>query len=184
MAVNPLQQIELDEIEEMTEEKKEQFKIETLEQANWAFRKLAALQAAENQTKELAKLERERINQFEKKELESIGNNRSFFESLLTIYAMEQRKVDPKFKAKTPYGAINFRKQQPEWKYEDDKLVESLEKNGLDELVRIKKEPNKEELKKKVEVVNGQAVAPDTGLIIDGVTVTDRPDKISISVEV
>ena|SRR5690625_4710984 len=112
--MNPLQQIELEEIETLDQEQKERFKIESIDEANWAFRKLAALQAKENEVKALAAAERERIKQYEDSELKAIDNHRSFFESLLMEFATEQRAVDPKFKAKTPYGSIGFRKQQPE----------------------------------------------------------------------
>lgn len=184
MSLNPLQQIELDEIEALDEETKEQFKINSIDQANWAFRKLSALAAKEKEVKVLAEIERERINQYEKNEMKSIENQRSFFESLLIAYAFEQRNIDPKFKAKTPYGSIGFRKQQPKWEYDEIALVQSLKNIGLNDLIRVKEEPDKTAIKKTLHVLDGQVIDPDTGALVEGVKVTPLDDKITISVEV
>jgi len=184
MSLNPLQEIELDEIESIDEETRERFKISSINEANWAFRKLSALAAKENEVKSLAAAERERINLYEQRELKSIVNQRSFFESLLSVYAMDQKEKDPKFKLKTPYGSVGFRKQQPKWEYNDDILIKSLEDIGLDKLIRIKKEPDKAALKKTMKIMDGQVMDPETGALVEGVTVTPQLDKINISVEV
>ncbi|GAB7387410.1 hypothetical protein BSNK01_12460 [Bacillaceae bacterium] len=188
MILNALQEMELEEIENMdldSEETKEQFKIENLDQANWAFRKLAALHAKEQEVKRLAEAERQRINAFEERELNSIQRQREFFHSLLTEYATKEREKDPMFKAKTPYGSISFRKQQPKWEYNDDVLVQSLESIGRDDLIRIKKEPNKNEIKDKLVVTKkGEVIDPETGSKVEGVIVTPQSDKLIIKVEV
>lgn len=183
MAINPLQLMELQEIETIDREQKERFKIKSIDEANWAFRKLAALKAKEDEVRRLAAAERERIDRYEASEMAAIDRDREFFESLLAEYAMEQRKTDPKFRVKTPYGMVGFRKQQPEWKYVDDQVIEALESNGLDELIRVKKEPNKSEIKKRLQVVDGRVVDPESGAVIEGIEVIERPDKINISVE-
>lgn len=190
MLVNPLQELEFIEIEEIEEEifhsseeeVKQRFKIESLEQANWAFRKMAALDAKAKEVKQLAEAERQRIQEYEQHELRSIESSRAFFESLLTIYANQQREKDPKFKVKTPYGTIGFKKQQPKWNYNEEVLVESLESLGLHDFVKVEKEPKKAEIKKSFQLVKGQVIDPETGAVIEGITVSEQPPKLDIKV--
>ena len=130
------------------EDAKEEFKVESIEQANWAFRKLRAINTKAREIKDIAAAERARIDEWEKKELAILENSTEFFEGLLVEYFIRQKEVDPKFKISTPYGKVSSRKQQPKWNYEDEKVLEWLKANDT-ELIRIKEEVDKAELKKK-----------------------------------
>lgn len=68
-------------------------------------------------------------------------------------YYRGQRKLDPKFKLSTPYGKVSSRKQQDKWIYEDETVLESLKQHHLDELIRVKEEVNKVDLKKEIEIL-------------------------------
>ena len=162
------------------EEAKKRFRIESTEQANWAFRKLRAINVKSNEIKELAAAERQRIDEWEKKELSVLENSTEFFEGLLAEYFIKQRELDPKFKLSTPYGRVSSRKQQPKWNYEDEKVLNWLKENDK-ELIRVKYEPDKREIKKKYEVV-GNTVVTEDGEIVEGITVEERPDSINIKV--
>lgn len=162
----------------------EQFKVTNLEQATWAFRKMSAIDAKKAEIKSLADAERQRIADFEQREQSLLDSNRSFFESLLAQYGMSERDKDPKFKARTPYGTVSFRKSQPKWEYDDAKLIESLKAADRSDLIRIKEEPDKATLKKEFAVDNGRVVEPTSGVFIEGVTVTAQADKLEIKVEV
>jgi len=105
---------------------------------------------------------------------------KNFFEGLLIEYYVNQRELDDKFKLSTPYGKVSSRKQQPQWNYEDDKTIEWLEKNN-NKLIRIKKEVNKAELKKLYTIHKGNVVTKD-GEIIEGITIENRADTISIKI--
>lgn len=200
--MNAILEMELDnlwEIEEADEEEleevKERFKITDLESANWAFRKLKAIEEKKKEIEELAnkeiepyKLEISRINEWKDTELKSFDRSIAFFNFLLEEYYREQRKLDPKFKVTTPYGKITSRKQQPKWNYEDEKLIGYLE-HYKPELIRIKKEVNKNDFKKAVKekdgfilMDDGKVVSNETGELIEGVTVEERPDSINIKV--
>ena len=162
------------------EEAKKRFRIESTEQANWAFRKLRAINVKSNEIKELAAAERQRIDEWEKKELSVLENSTEFFEGLLAEYFIKQRELDPKFKLSTPYGRVSSRKQQPKWNYEDEKVLNWLKENDT-ELIRIKEEINKVELKKKYQIVGNEVVTED-GEIVEGITIENRPDSINIKV--
>lgn len=163
-----------------TSETQERFKIETLEAANWALRKLAAINAKEKEINDLKNKEIERIENWAKDEIDKLSDSRQFFEGLLTEYFSREREKDPKFKISTPYGKVSARKQQPKWNYDEDKVVNWLLQNDK-ELVRVKYEPDKNEIKKKYKVI-GTNVVTDDGEIVEGITVEERPEKVTIKV--
>lgn len=181
--MNELLEMELIEAKETTEVAEmsgERFTIQDLDSANWAFRKLAAIERKRKEIQELADREIERIKDWQNQEEESLNNSKEFFEGLLTEYFVRQRELDPKFKLSTPYGRVSSRKQQPKWIYDNDKVVEWLKENDK-ELIRVKYEPDKREIKKKYEVV-GNTVVTEDGEIVEGITIENRPDSINIKV--
>lgn len=222
--MNNLLKLELNDMEEIvtenTEEQKERFKIEDLGQANWAFRKLAALEQEEKEIDQLAKSEKSRIEHWEKTEKEKLKQSKEFFRYLLEEYYRGQSETDPKFRLTTPYGQVTSRKQQPKYTYKDDLIIESLKTRGLEKLVdeKVITTVNKNNLKKEIEVLEGvvsldgeikenmvyqdplfidaetgeidhekdyqyhtRAIVID-GKVIEGVTVEDREDSITIKV--
>ena len=181
--MNALELFEFEEIENVEKEERERFKIKDLDAANWAFRKLAALEKKQLEYEDLAKKEKERIELWLQGETEKTNQSKRFFESLLEEYFYENKQIDPKFKISTPYGKVSSRKQQSQWEYDNEIVISSLKNAGLDSLIRIKEEPSKSEIKKALHVANGQVVTPD-GEIIEGIKVTERPDAIVIKVEV
>lgn len=184
--MNDLQKYELEEIDGLDlqdEQIKERFKIENKEQLNWALRKLAALNEKETEVDELADKELYRIKSWHEKEIGSINSSKSFFESLISAYAINRRETDPKFKSvKTPYGKIGFKKQQPEYVYNDEDLLPFLEDVGYSDLFKIKKEPIKTEIKKQFKLHDNSLIDPETGEIIPGITINYREDKLDIKV--
>jgi len=57
----------------------ERFKIKDLDSSNWVFRKLKAIDESNNEIKELAKKEIERIKGWEKKKLEATEGSKELF---------------------------------------------------------------------------------------------------------
>ena len=159
---------------------KERFKIKNLDSANWAFRKLAAINEKEKEIRELTNKEIKRIQDWAKEDLDKLNDSKEFFNYLLEEHYREQRAIDPKYKLSTPYGKVTSRKQQPEWIYDNEKVVEWLLKNDKD-LVRVKYEPSKTDIKKKYQITGSNVVTED-GEIVDGITVEEREDSISVKV--
>jgi phage host-nuclease inhibitor protein Gam len=167
--LNALLQNELLEVEEV---QNEEFKVESIDQANWCFRKIRALQEKVTDNKRLAADERTRIDMWEKKETEAAENSISYFESVLTEYFIKLRQADPKAKVSTPYGKISSRKQQPKWDYSNEnKIVNFLKENELKDLVRTKEEAKKDEVKKTVEVQKNIVANKDTGEVLNNIGV-------------
>jgi phage host-nuclease inhibitor protein Gam len=179
--MNALEIYEIQEVEQL--EGKEQFKVTNIDQANWCLRKISALKKKQKENEELAKAEIERIQKWLDKENKQLDDSLKFFEGLLEEYAIVQRQKDSKFKLSTPYGKVGFRKQQPKWNYDDEKLLNFLKQADKTEFVRIKEEVNKSELKKKLKIA-GNLVVDENGEIIEGITIEEQPDKVVIDVEV
>lgn len=181
--INPMFINDIDEMEtEVSEENKERFKINDLSSLSWAMRKLSAIEAKKTEVNNLINEEKERIEQYRTKEMKSFQNSEDFFNALITDYAERKRLEDPKFKQKTPYGSIGFRKQPDKWNYDEEVLIQHLEENGLNKYVRIKKEPVKTEIKKAFVIGVGGYVFDSNGDEINGIIVEQLPDKLDIKV--
>ncbi|MCM3454436.1 host-nuclease inhibitor Gam family protein [Heyndrickxia oleronia] len=183
--MNALQQNELLEIDEIESQEQTQFEITDLDSLNWAFRKLSALKSKEKEIRQLANVERDRIDQWEKSELTTIQNSTSFFEGLIQRYHAKKLEDDPKAKTiSTPYGKSKTRrsKETPE-KVNEDQLLDYVIENDLAEFIQnsVKWADLKESLKI-VEISGEKVVVNDNGQIVPGVTV--KPESISYSVEV
>lgn len=176
--MNALEQMDIDEAQEIQSEQKP-FKIENLEQATWAFRKIAAYKAKQNEIDNVAKGEMERVQSWQQKETENIDSSIEFFEGILRQYFSEQRQHDPKFKISTPYGKVTSRKLPKKYLYDDKKVIAWCKDNKLDGYIRVKEELDKVSFKKDF----SQGVNTETGEVIPGMTVMDQGEKIEIKVD-
>ena len=164
----------LDQQEGVTQER---FAIESETEANWALRKIKQIEDQRKNNLELANAEIEKINSWKDQVNKQADNEVNHFQSLLDEYARKCRLADPKFKSlKLPNGKIGFRKQQPKWNYDDQKLLEHLKANGHDELIRIKEEPDKTAIKKVFKLNQNSVIDPSTGEIVEGISVELRED--------
>lgn len=179
--MNALEKYEIEDLEQsaVLEEENQTWKIDSLESADWAFRKISALKKTNEEINKLADKERERIANWETKETQSNQDSIEFFEHKLADYLYQLRKTDKKAKIKTPHGTVSTRKQPDSWEYRSD-AVEKLKELGLTEFVAVKESVNKAEFKKAVTVLdNGCVVSPD-GEIIESVKVIPQGEKVIV----
>ncbi len=163
--MNDYVKYELDELGELNEGKKEQFKIDDISTANWAFRKISALETRADEIEELARNEAQRIEDWKQREMQSITDSIDYFKNLLISYYSEEKAVDDKFKLKTPYGRVSSTKRTS-YNYNDDVLLEELDT----EFIRVKKEVDKANLKKNIVLLDDGRVATSDGIVLDGLT--------------
>ncbi|MFP7483356.1 host-nuclease inhibitor Gam family protein [Priestia filamentosa] len=183
--MNELQKVELLEVESTEEFERYSFQITDMNSLNWVFRKLAALSAKEKDVKQLADTERERINDWENRELISICSDKNYFESLVSAYHAKQLEENPKAKTlSTPFGKSKSRASKPQPNPVDkDKLLQHVKATGMTEF--IKEEVKWGDLKKVLHIheADGQPVVIDeSGTIVEGVEV--EPSSLSFKVEV
>jgi phage host-nuclease inhibitor protein Gam len=173
----------LHEFLEKQNEVNERFVVDSDEKANWVLRKIASLEQKKQENTDLAKAEIEKINAWLEMVNGELDRDLEYFKNLLAEYAKAKREQDPKFKSlKLPNGKFGFRKQQPKWQYDEAKLLEYLKRNGMAEFIRMKEEPDKAALKKKLTVSGGVAVDPETGEVIDGITVEEQDEAFKVEI--
>lgn len=159
----------------------EAFEIKDDQQANWALRKIKQYKEQQKENIALAEAEISKIEEWLQAANGEAQGSIDYFQGLLAKYAMKKREEEPDFKSmKLPNGAIRFKKQQPKWKYDEKKLVESLKQAGHDELIRVKEEPNKTAVKKMFVVNDGKVIDPATGEVIEGAEVEEREDRFEV----
>lgn len=174
--MNALEKYEIDELEAsgITHDK-EQWGVKDLGSANWALRKITALEEANKEIHQLADDERQRINDYELKASQSNDDSIAYFKQKLSEYLIELRRTDPKAKIKTPYGTVSTRKKPDSWEFSEN-AVSELESLGLGEFVntKITETVSKKEFKKVMGVTaNGQVVTPD-GEVLKSVKVVNQ----------
>lgn len=168
-------------LDKQEEVERESFVIQDDSSANWALRKIKQAKQQKEDNNALAIAEIEKINAWNKLENEKVQQDIDYFQGLLAAYALKKREENPKFKSqKLPNGRIRFKKQQPNYVYDDDTLLESLKNSGRTDLIKVKETPDKASIKKAFVAQEGSLIDPDTGEFIDGVTVVEREDKFEV----
>ncbi|HSH52363.1 MAG TPA: host-nuclease inhibitor Gam family protein [Bacteroidales bacterium] len=163
-------------------EHKDRFKVTDESSANWALRKIAQHQKQMEQNNLVAEEEIYKIETWNKQVNNEAQQSIDYFQSLLAEYAAEKRKENPKMKTiKLPSGKLTFRKQQPRWNFDDEKAaLKSLKENDAADLIKVTEKPKLAEIKKAFIVKEGKVVNPDTGQIVEGITVENQPDKFGV----
>ena len=155
------------------QEQRERCKIETKDQAAWALRKMSRIKAEQDENIQTAQAEIERITSWRDEENGKLERSISFFEGLLYEYFVQLRGDDPKLKTmKLPHGTLKMRAQQPQYEY-DESLMLPWAKKNLPEAVVVKESVAKTPVKKHIK---------DTGEMVPGVEIVERPERFSVEV--
>lgn len=162
-------------------EKQETFKIEDLKGASWVLRKIKECKENILKKEELAKAEKERIEEWLKNETKSDLASIEYFNGLLVEYYKELKQKDPKAKISTPYGKVTSRKNK-KWNYGNEEiLLKYLNSNGYKNLIRTKQEINKTALKESFLIKDGIVLDKNTGEVIPEISVIEE-ENINVKV--
>lgn len=182
-----MRQIDEEEAEEYGAQdtyEQENFKILNQEQANYF---LGKYKEAEKENEAIEATAKEALDRYKMRvegwvENATAANKHEMerLKALLESYAKSLQEEDPKKKTfKLINGSLAFRKQPPEFQYDDGALCTYLQllgdKNFLKETVSV----NKAALKKAGAVVDGKFTI--NGEEVPGIKVTEREPKFSIS---
>lgn len=157
------------------------FIIKTKAQADWALRKIAQRRKALTEDEALYALERKRLDEWIASRRDSATSETDHFVELLEEFHRSILAEDERAKTiSLPSGSLTSRAGQMKWTVTDpEAFIAWAEENAL-ELVRVKKEPALNEIKKALtpkvaeEAIEGVAVSPD-GEIVPGVKVEPQP---------
>lgn len=157
--------------------------------ASWAVRKVAEARAAQAENRRIHEAERARIDRWLERENERLERGILFFQLHLERWHREQLERDPKAKTiRFPHGESHLRAQQPEMVYEETQLLGWLKEHQPD-LVRVKEEPNRAELRKVVELVPSDVtgrfhlILKETGEVVGGAYALERPSAYSVKTD-
>ena len=156
--MNALEQYDLEDNKEIS---KPAFEVNDLKSATWVMRKLRALDIKDAETNATADEQIQSLNDWRDKQLADNDANRGFLQGYLGTYLDRLRVDDPKARIETPYGTVSTRKSPAGVQWSDKDVVASLEKQKLDSLIRIKKEPNKTAIKKAFKFKDGHYINAD-----------------------
>ncbi|MHB9927918.1 host-nuclease inhibitor Gam family protein [Clostridium botulinum] len=162
-------------------ENQETFKIEDLKGASWALRKIKECKESILEKEELAKAEKERIDNWLIEESKSDLTTLEYFNGLLMQYYKELKQSDPKAKITTPYGKVTSKKNK-KWNYgNEETLLKYLNSNGYKNLIRTKQEINKTGLKESFLIKDGIALDKNTGEVIPEISIVEE-ENINVKV--
>lgn len=103
---------------------------------------------------------------------------KEFFTSLVAPFLKEKLK-DAKTKSiNLPSGTVGLRKQQPEIKRDNAKLLEWLKNKNKVDFIKITEEVKWAELKKTLKFENGRAITDSGEDLSDAIEVIEREDSI------
>ncbi|WP_063485749.1 host-nuclease inhibitor Gam family protein, partial [Lactiplantibacillus plantarum] len=152
--------------------------IDSLEKADWALKKLKAIQAHDDEIGQVAKNNIDQAIAWRDRELDKNQANREYFEGLLTDYLRDQRLVDKKFKIDTPNGRVSTRKNPAGLAYDEKMVLNSLRNQGMSQYIKVKESIDKVDLKKAGRMVGDKFVMED-GEIIAGITEKPATEKVT-----
>lgn len=164
------------------DEQARQFRITDEGMADWAIRKIAKARQEFDEAGKVADAQIARISDWLARKKRDLERTEEFFGGLLRAYYLPQHEADPKRKKtfKLPNGQVQFRAQQPEYKRDDEQLLKWLKANGRESYIVTKESPAWGELKKIFKQHGEHMIDPESGEVVDGILVVERPVAIRI----
>ncbi len=182
----------LDKIDGILEEKKEKgekesWKIRNDDDADWWIeikgQELDEIKTYQGKLREKIALYEEKLRKAKEEERRVIEQrNEMLAEYFEAIDPKQMKKTKTMLKYRLPNGELVKKRQTPQFKRDNNKLADWLEKNNMTDYLQIKKSAKWGELKKITKVNNGQVVTED-GEIVEGVEVVERPPKFEVEVD-
>ena len=117
--------------------------------------------------------------EYRENRLRPLDSQIAFYEEALKTFAMNEYAETNKKTIKLPNGTLSIKKQQPKYVYNDDEVLEFLQKNGLNDYIRTKAEVNKKDLKKNA-VINNNNQLVINGKEVPGIVVIPQEDKFEV----
>ena len=159
----------------------ENFTIQSADQANYFARKLREIRVEQQQVTETAKEQIEiykaRVEEWERKTLSPLQYEEDRLVNMLKFFAETQLNGSTRKSIKLVEGTLQFRSQQPSYEYDDEVLLDYVERKAPAYKV-IKSSVDKKELKKAIKLKDGLPYLGDE--IVPGITIEQRPDSFDV----
>ena len=164
--------------EEVTDNEEQiTFIVDDDQKAEWCLSKIREAEAEKKRWKEFYEERLEKVNAAEDAKIERM---RFYLEQYFRTGPHKETKTQASYQL--PSGKLVLKKQGPEFERDDDLILAWLKANDEQKYVKTKESVDWMELKKTLTVF-GEQVAGETGEIIPGITVTERPDVFKVEVK-
>lgn len=167
-------------------EEKEVWEIKDDLSADWTLDMIREKKAEFNRFKIIIDTKIDQLMQAMEVEEKKMKQDVSFFEAKLHEYfnSIDSKSVKvtkTQAKYKLPSGSLILKSKGPEYKRDDNKLVEYLEEYKKD-LVKVKKSPDWAKFKKMIMNIEGTAVNKETGEHLDFIEIKERDPEFKVEV--
>ena len=152
--------------------------------ADWAVRKIAEERAELARIRELAEAEIERIEAKLAAAEKRCENGTRFLTAKLAEYfsTVPHKATKTKESYRLLSGTLTMKIGGTQMKQDDEALLAFLKQSGNDDMIQITEKPRWGEYKKRLQIVGGSVVDSQTGEIVEGVTVIEKPNTFSVDV--
>lgn len=152
--------------------------------ADWACRKIAEEKAELDRIRELADAQIQNIEEKVAAAERRFENGTRFLTGKLAEYfeTVPHKTTKTKASYRLLSGTLTRKFGGTTMKQDDERLVEFLKASGQLEFIKTEEKPKWGEFKKRLEIMGGSVVDKETGEIVEGVQLIEKPDTFTVDV--
>lgn len=152
--------------------------------ADWACRKIAEERAELARIRELAEAQTARIEEKLAAAERRCENGTRFLTSKLAEYfeTVPHKTTKTKASYRLLSGTLTYKFGSQQMKQDDETLVKFLKASGNQEFIKTEEKPKWSDYKKRLEIVGGSVVDKETGEIVEGVQLIEKPDTFTVDI--
>ena len=162
----------------MSEQLNDDFKVDTLEQAQWAMRKYRSLAQRVAANEALADAEHDRITTWKDAANAGLLSRMEWYEEHLKAYALSLRAQGQK-SVSLPDGEIKTRASAPTFDVDRARFVEWAQEQKREDVLRVAVSPDLSAIKTAFVADGATAVDPTTGEVVPGLIPV--PESVTVS---
>lgn len=152
--------------------------------ADWACRKIAEERAELARIRELAEAEIARIEDKLAAAEKRCENGTRFLTAKLSEYfqTVPHKATKTKESYRLLSGTLTMKIGGTQMKQDDEALLAFLKQSGNDDMIQITEKPRWGEYKKRLSIQGGHVVDTETGELVEGVNIIEKPNVFSVDV--
>ena len=152
--------------------------------ADWAVQKIAEERAELARIEALAAEQIARINEKVEAARRRCENGTAFLTSKLAQFfeTVPHKETKTKHSYRLLSGTLAKKLGGPTMEKDDAKLLEHLRSSGNSQYIQQTEKPMWGEYKKRLEIQGGLVIDKETGEIVEGVTVKEKPDTFAVEI--